>query len=175
VTCHLNDGRGDNSGGIPNLTIHAAPYAAQMLYSFRTGERANNRMLEVTESLTFEQMASLAAYVGSLPPQPGVPKVDAAAAARGQAIAEKGAADRNVPACLSCHDAKGTAELPLVPHLQGQSVVYLRERLGLFASPDGATLTSLNPMPGIANKLTDAERADLAAYFAAQAPVGKAN
>jgi hypothetical protein len=35
-------------------------------------------------------------------------------------------------------------------------------------------VSALNPMPAIASKLTDWERADLAAYFAAAPPLEKA-
>ena len=68
--------------------------------------------------------------------------------------------------------------LPLIPRLQGQSPFYLRSRLDGFAAPhearvNGVDVSSLNPMPGIAIKLSDQERADLAAYFAAAAPLDK--
>jgi cytochrome c553 len=78
-----------------------------------------------------------------------------------------------VPACTGCHDAKGEAALPLIPRLQGQSAAYLYRRLNVFAGPSGANLTALNPMPSIAIKLTDQERADLAAYFASAPLVDK--
>jgi cytochrome c553 len=173
VKCHDNGGRGDLDGGYPDLTIQAAPYVAQSLYSFRTRARPNEKMLEVIDSLNFDEMTALANYVNSLKPEPALPKPDKDAAARGEAIATKGAPDRGVPACLGCHDAKATAALPLIPHLQGQSAFYLRNRLDAFASSYDTDFSSLNPMPGIAVKLTDRERADLAAYFAAAAPLEK--
>jgi cytochrome c553 len=171
--CHANGGRGDPEGGFPNLTIQTTPYVAQSLYSFRTRARPNEKMLEVIDSLSFNEMTSLANYVNSLTPQPALAKPDVDAASRGAAIAMKGAPDRGVPACLGCHDAKGTAALPLIPRLQGQSAFYLRHRLDGFASPSGAEPSTLNPMPAIASQLSDRERADLAAYFAAAAPLEK--
>ena len=50
---------------------------------------------------------------------------------------------------------------------------YLRRRLDIFAERHDVNLTPLNPMPVIAGKLTDQERFDLAAFFAAAAPVEK--
>jgi cytochrome c553 len=173
VKCHANDGRGDPQGGFPNVTIHSAPYAAQSLYAFRARTRQSNQMLEVTEQLSYDEMAALANYVGTLKPQPAVVKPDAEAAKRGAAIAEHGLADRGLPSCLSCHDAKGTAALALIPHLQGQSATYLRNKLDDFAGPIGANMSALNPMPAMASQLTDRERSDLAAYFAAAAPLEK--
>jgi cytochrome c553 len=177
--CHAKDGRGDKEGSFPNLTIQTAPYVAQSLYSFRTRARPNEKMLEVIDSLSFDDMTNLASYVNSLTPQPALAKPDADAASRGAAIAMHGAPDRGVPACLGCHDANGTAALPLIPRLQGQSPFYLRNRLDNFAQPYeakpyGVDTSALNPMPAIAGALTDRERADLAAYFAAAAPQEKA-
>ncbi len=174
VKCHTHEGRGDKAGGFPDLTLQSAPYVAQTLYTFRTRARPNQQMREVIDSLSFDDMASLAHYIGDLPPRPALVKPDAAAALRGAAIATQGLPHRGVPACLSCHGAQGVAALPLIPRLQGQSVVYLRERLDNFAKPYDVNLSALNPMPAIAGQLTERERADLAAYFAAAAPLQKA-
>jgi len=173
VICHTNGGRGDKAGGYPNLTIQSTPYLAQALYSFRTRARPNARMREVIDSISFDDMTGLANYVNSLKPQPALLKPDARAALRGAALAMRGDPARGVPACLSCHGAKGVAELPLIPRLQGQSQLYLRNRLNNFAKPYNVALNALNPMPSIAGRLTDQERADLAAYFAAAAPLDK--
>jgi cytochrome c553 len=153
VKCHASDGRGDPQGSFPDLTLQSTPYVAQSLFSFRTRARTNDKMIEVTDSLNFDELTSLANYVNSLTP--------------------KGIADRGVPACLSCHDAKGVAALPLIPRLQGQSPVYLRGRLDYFVQSYDTDRVTFNPMPGIAGRLTEREREDLAAYFAAQAPLEK--
>ncbi len=173
LKCHVNEGRGDLEGNFPNLTIETTPYAAQSLYVYRTRARPNEKMREVADSLNFEQMASLAQYLNSLPPRPALAKIDPDSAARGAAIATRGAPGRGVPACLSCHDKKGVAALPLIPALQGQNAHYLRKRLDNFAKPYDANLGALNPMPAIASKLTPGERADLASYFAAAQPLQK--
>ena len=165
--CHVNQGRGDLKGDYPDLTLQSAPFVAQNLYAFRSGARPDDMMRQVTGGLSFEQMASLAYYVNGLAPQPGLAKPDMAAAARGAAIAAHGDPQRGIPACLSCHSASGVAALPLVPRLQGESAPYLHNRLDMFAQSYAGNLSSLNPMPLIAGKLTVRERADLAAYFAA--------
>jgi cytochrome c553 len=173
VTCHTNGGRGDQAGGFPNLTLQSTSYVAQSLYAFRTRARPSPKMRYVIDGLSFDDMTGVADYVNGLTPQPALAKPDALAAARGAAIAKWGFADRGVPACLSCHDAKGVDALPLIPRLQGQSPLYLRNRLNNFAEPYSVNLSALNPMPSIASKLTDQERADVAAYFAAAAPLEK--
>ncbi len=173
VKCHTHDGRGDRAGGYPDLTLQTTPYVAQSLYSFSTRARPNEQMREVIDSLSFDEMTSLAHYVNGLPPQPALLQPDAKAALRGAAIATHGVPARGIPACLSCHGAQGVAALPLIPRLQGQSVLYLRTRLDNFTKRYDVNLSALNPMPAIASQLTEGERADLAAYFAAAAPLAK--
>jgi cytochrome c553 len=173
MTCHIHGGRGDLKGEYPDLTIQAGPFVAQSLYAFRTRARPNAEMREVIDSLSFDEMTSLAAYVHGLAPRPALVRPDPVAAARGAAIALNGAPARGVPACLGCHGAQGVDALPLIPRLQGQNAGYLRNRLDHFAEPFDVDLGALNPMPMIAGRLTKAERADLAAYFAAAAPIPK--
>jgi cytochrome c553 len=167
VKCHVNHGRGDIKGDYPDLTLQTAPFVAQNLYAFRSGARPSDKMRQVTDGLSFDDMASLAAYIDSLKPQPGMATPDLAGASRGSAIALHGLPTRSVPACLSCHSASGVADLALIPRLQGQSAPYIRARLNMFSMSYAKNLSGLNPMPMIARKLTDQERADLAAYFAA--------
>ena len=171
--CHINGGRGDLQGNYPDLTIQTKTYVAQSLYAFRTGARAGVKMHEVTGRLTLDQMTSLANYLNSLTPLPALAKPDQAAALRGAAIATNGLAHRGVPACLSCHGAQGVAALPLIPRLQGQNVGYLRRKLYNFAQPDPQNSYALNPMPAFARQLTEKETEDVAAYFAAAAPLQK--
>jgi cytochrome c553 len=173
VKCHANEGRGDRAGGYPDLTLQSAPYVAQSLYAFRTRARPNGKMFETASSLTFDEMTSLAHYIGGLTPQPALLRPDTQPAPRGAAIAMQGIPSRGVPACLSCHDAKGATALPLIPRLQGQSVLYLRYRLDNFAKRYDVNVSALDPMPAIASQLTKDERADLAAYFSAASPIEK--
>ena len=171
--CHLNGGRGDTEGVVPDITLMTAPYAVQTLDAFRARVRLNSKMLETTEDMSDADIADISVYLDSLQPEKALAPADAAAAARGAAIATKGDSGRGIPACLGCHDAKGVTALPLIPRLQGQSAVYLKDRLDLFAKPQDGAISTLNPMPAIASKLTAQERANLAAYFASAATLAK--
>lgn len=174
VKCHVDHGRGDLQGLFPNLTLLEKTYAAQALFSMRTRARPNEQMTDVVDGLTLDQLSSLAAYVNDLSPQATKVKFDAVAAKRGEAVARLGITGRGVPACLSCHSAGGAAALPLIPYLQGQNAAYLSRRLENFALNYDVDRSALNPMPAIARKLTHQQRVDVANYFAASAPVGKA-
>lgn len=173
VTCHGADLAGDASGRVPNLTLQTAPYLNETLHALTHEERHGAQMTEMARSLSVEEIASIANYIGSLPPvaKPGQP--DPEAVARGAALAANGDAARDLPACVSCHGEAEVRNLPMFARLNGQSETYLKRRLTDLASPTPGVAPGFNPMSGIAGKLTEAERADLAAYFASLPPVPK--
>lgn len=73
--------------------------------------------------------------------------------------------------CAACHGQNGVAVLPAYPNLAGQGEAYLRKQLGLIKS--GGRAVPL--MAGQLDALTEADLANLAAYFASlPATVGQA-
>jgi cytochrome c553 len=73
--------------------------------------------------------------------------------------------------CAACHGQNGVAVLPAYPNLAGQGEAYLRKQLGLIKS--GARAVPL--MAGQLDALSEADLANLAAYFASlPATVGQA-
>jgi cytochrome c553 len=63
--------------------------------------------------------------------------------------------------CAACHGAAGVSANPMWPNLAGQKEAYLAKQLKAFR--DG---TRSDPMmTGMAKPLSDADIADLAAYF----------
>ena len=69
--------------------------------------------------------------------------------------------------CASCHGADGNSTNPRAPSLAGQPVFYLHWQLIFFRDK-----RRVDPeMSPFAANLTDAEMADLAAYYAAQTPL----
>lgn len=67
----------------------------------------------------------------------------------------------NARACAVCHGEFGISIFPLAPNLAGQPAIYMAEQLRAYRS--GARLNEM--MSVIAKPLTDAEIADLAAWF----------
>ncbi|MDH5264677.1 MAG: cytochrome c [Betaproteobacteria bacterium] len=65
-------------------------------------------------------------------------------------------------ACVVCHGEFGISVLPNAPHLAGQPEAYLATQLKAYRS--GARTSEI--MSVIAKPLTDAEIADLSAWFA---------
>jgi cytochrome c553 len=64
ATCHRIDGI-DN--GIPSIVGHSPSQFVQTITYYRNGERTNQAMVSVAQSLDDEQVAALAAYYASLP------------------------------------------------------------------------------------------------------------
>jgi cytochrome c553 len=64
--------------------------------------------------------------------------------------------------CSACHGAAGISAVPTYPNLAGQKVAYLVKQL-----KDFKTGTRNDPtMKGMVASLSDADMADLAAYYA---------
>lgn len=68
--------------------------------------------------------------------------------------------------CSACHGADGNSTNPLWPKLAGQHADYLVKQLKAFKSGERKD-PSMGPM---ATPLSDADMANLAAYYASQTP-----
>ena len=88
----------------------------------------------------------------------------AADAANGRQLAtEKG--------CIACHGADGNSPAEIWPKIAGQNAKYLARQLRAFRANDlvaGGRVSSDVVMANSVKDLTDAQIADLAAYFASQ-------
>ena len=76
--------------------------------------------------------------------------------------AKAGAQKIKTLGCIACHGRDGVSKLPEAPNLAGQVQIYLTSALGAYHS--GARKNEI--MNTVAEKLTDADIADLAAYYA---------
>lgn len=68
--------------------------------------------------------------------------------------------------CFACHGENGVSLLPNYPNLAGQKEAYIVKQLSDFKS--GARANPI--MAGMAAPLSDADMADLAAYFSSLSP-----
>ena len=84
------------------------------------------------------------------------------AAAPSPASADAAAGRIKAQMCTTCHGANGLAVAPNTPHLAGQPEPYLVEQLKAYRSGKRAH----EVMGVVAKPLTDADIADLAAWFA---------
>ncbi|MGI9293378.1 MAG: c-type cytochrome [Pseudomonadales bacterium] len=78
--------------------------------------------------------------------------------------ADRAAGKEKAAACIACHGESGVATAPIYPNLAGQYESYLAQALKSYQSGDRA-----DPVMGaMAAALSEADIANLAAYFAAQ-------
>lgn len=115
-----------------------------------------NRMAKLLAVLALASMTGLAAAA-----EPSPAKGDPA---KGETLYTQGAADRNVPACLSCHGANGNSAAAVNPKLAQQHPEYLHKQLADFkAKTRNNAIMSL-----YAGVLTNQEMLDISAYLAKQ-------
>ncbi len=121
--CHGENGEGTVPGA-PRLDIQSPIYIEAALKAFRDGTRESGTMMAAARTLTDAQIEELALKYGrQVAIAPGRRSAEAGE------IARLGIADRDVPACDSCHGARGR---PGYPKLDGQDADYLLTQLKLF-------------------------------------------
>lgn len=84
------------------------------------------------------------------------------AAVSGNAHADAQAGREKARVCAACHGQLGMSMLPNAPHLAGQPEIYTAEQLKAYRSGKRAH----EVMAVIAKPLSDADIADLAAWYA---------
>ncbi len=166
VRCHGFDGAGHPSGAFPRLNGQDADYLHAQLKRYAKGERPSGVMAPVARALGDEEMRLVANHYASMPANAPARAAsgDLSRLQTGAALAAAGAPARGIEACRSCHGRTGTGT-QVAPALAGQYVGYLAQQLTLWKT--GARRDSDDVMGRIARRLSDAEIAAVASYFAA--------
>ncbi len=84
---------------------------------------------------------------------------------KGEAIYTKGIADKNIPACLSCHGANGNSGGGANPKLAGQHSAYIFKQLQDFKNKQDRSSPIMSPY---AANMTEQQMKDVGAYLAKQ-------
>jgi cytochrome c553 len=148
--CHGEAGIGGKVSG-PGLAGQKADYLVAALKAYKTGARSNPVMSAMAKDLSDNDIDSMAAYFAAAKcKSPG--NGDKKAAAAGLSVATK---------CAACHGAKGISAQPSWPNLAGQSGEYLVSSLKSYKAGERKN----GMMDGIAKDLSDADAANVAAYF----------
>ena len=140
----------------PNLAGQHGAYLARILAAYKSGAQTDVMMSPVAQTLSDADIQNLAAYYAGLscnatPVKPPV----------GDVVAGKALAEKN---CAACHGQTGIASNPAWPILAGQKTGYLVNVLKAFRG--GIRKDPM--MAGVVRGLSDADIANLAAYYAAQ-------
>lgn len=139
----------------PNLAGQHAAYLARILAAYKSGAQKDVAMTPLAQALSDADIQNLAAYYSRL---------SCAAPARGPGAGDAAAGKAVAKNCAACHGETGIAANPAWPSLAGQKPGYVVNVLKAFR----AGLRKDPMMGGVTRGLSDADIANLAAYFAGQ-------
>jgi cytochrome c553 len=171
---------GDNARGLPacvschgaagNSTITANPklagqpqeYLYKQLVDFTKPERNQPIMTTYAKMLSDEEKRNIAAYLATQSSKPGAAK-NRETIDLGKKIYRGGIAEKNVPACASCHGPAGSGNPAKYPRIGGQHQDYTIAQLGAFK---GNGRKNSAEMTTIAQRMSDDEIKAVADYVA---------
>ena len=154
ASCHGADGISPNETW-PSLAGQSASYLVKIMAAYKSGDQKDVMMTPLAKELTDADIQNLAAYYASLPCRSAGAGTGGGNAAAGKAVAKN---------CASCHGETGIATNRAWPLVAGQTPGYLVNVLKAFR----AGLRKDPMMAGISRGLSDADIANLAAYYAGQ-------
>lgn len=166
TACHGDALIGVAASGFPRLAGQSADYLAKQLYDFKAGKRSNPLMQQFAAGLSDQDVQSVTQFFAKLPiPHYAEPNRAAAADSLGARLALRGAWERNVPECVSCHGPGGVGVGKSFPPLAGQPTLYLSNQLHEWQQ--GIRHNDPNDlMSHIAKALSEEEIQAVSAYFA---------
>jgi thiosulfate dehydrogenase len=178
TACHGAHGEGLSAAGYPRLAGLPAPYLEERFDELASGTHRNTAMGSIAAALSSEERRAAAEYFARLkaPAQPLSPAPSAAQGeiARGAQLAGRGHWSVGLPACGACHAPDGTGVGSRFPPLAGQPSAYIASQLRAWQA-GGRAPGPLGLMRMIAAKLTGADVAAVAAYYARLPPNGAAS
>jgi cytochrome c553 len=143
------------------------PRVMPPLEVFTPGTRLSPMMNGIARSLTGAEIKDIAYYYSnmtleSLKDEPE--DIDPETYWRGLELAERGKPEFGLPGCNGCHGKQGEGIGEMFPPLMGQTKEYIISQLDSWQN--GTRDNDNNAlMKSVANLLTDADKADVAAYF----------
>jgi cytochrome c553 len=135
VACHGQQGRAGPDGYYPRLAGKPAGYLYNQLINFRDGRRHYGLMTGLVDPLGNAYLMEIAQYFAAQEapyPAPLPQQVTRDALQRGEQLALKGDASRQLPACVQCHGQALTGVQPATPGLLGLPRDYLNAQLGAW-------------------------------------------
>jgi cytochrome c553 len=185
ANCHGVQGEGMAASGFPRLAGQSPAYLVRQIESFVEDSRSHPLMSPIAKAMTLEENMASAFYYASLDPDGGVagtrPPASAAPASqasgpstgtqaeRGQRLARAGDEAAQIQACARCHGPSGAGEPPAYPYLAGQHASYLVNALNQWKSGQRRNDPG-GQMRAVASRLSDADIAAVAAYYANMRP-----
>lgn len=170
--CHGSKGQGRAGPAVPMLAGQSETYLASALMAYRHNQRHSGIMQPIAVRLTRQQILDLAKYfaeqevdLSSPSDPPDGTNMGQGSVQAGERLAVRGDAAMKIAACQSCHGPKLDPGHSDYPRLAGQPARYLVGQLKLFADRHRGGSPDANLMHPIADKLSDQQMRDIAAYY----------
>lgn len=146
----------------PKLAGLGEAYLRRQLVGFKGPERNQAVMTPFAKLMTDAEVADVSAYLAAQTQKAGAAKNKGIVEA-GKKIFRGGIAEKNVPACASCHSATGAGIPALYPRLAGQHQDYTVAQMAGFRA---GTRKNSPEMTAIAARMSDDEMKAVADYVA---------
>jgi cbb3-type cytochrome c oxidase subunit III len=161
VACHGAAGNSTIAQN-PKLAGQFDTYVSKQLHDFKTPQRNNPVMTPIAKALSEDDIRNVAAFLDKQQQKPGAAK-NKDTVEFGKKIYRAGIAEKNVPACASCHGASGNGIPAQFPRLAGQHQEYTTAQLTAFR---GGVRKNSAQMTTIAKRMSDDEMQAVADYVA---------
>lgn len=161
VSCHGASGNSTIAAN-PKLSGQPEAYLYKQLVNFAGPARNNPVMTTYAKMLTDEEKKNISAYLSTQAPKAGAAK-NKDTIELGKKIYRGGIAEKNVPACASCHGPAGGGVPALYPRLAGQHQDYTSAQLTAFR---GEGRKNSAEMTTISKRLSDDEIKAVSDYVA---------
>lgn len=163
--CHGTDGAG--SAAFPRLAGQNAAYLLASLEAYAEGRRSSGIMEQAVAGLDAEALQAAAAhYAATEAPAAEAPP----GPEHGATLAREGDPARGIPACATCHGLEAGPRFAAYPVLAGQEAWYLEQQLRLLRAGERGGTAFAPIMQTVAERLSDADIAAVAAHFAGLRP-----
>ncbi|MDN2656247.1 c-type cytochrome [Cobetia sp. 14N.309.X.WAT.E.A4] len=162
AACHGAQGVSPASA-FPHLAGQQAHYLRKQITDIRESRRAVPQMAGLTDTLSDQDIADIAAYYAEQPANRGQAEPDAAKA--GEVLYRAGSLERGIAACTACHGPRGEGiDSAGYPALAGQFPAYTITSLTAFR--DGTRDNDPNDiMSSIAARMSDSDMQQVAEYL----------
>lgn len=170
AVCHGKEGRATNQGYFPRIAGKPAEYLYHQLQNFRSGLRRYEAMNHLVQHMSDDYLRAIAKHFSELdlpypPAQP--PTLTAEQTRVAETLVFKGAPDRQVPACVSCHGAQMAGRLPAMPGLLTLPADYLMAQFGAWRTGQRKAKTP-DCMAEVASRLAPEEISVVSRWLSAQ-------
>jgi cytochrome c553 len=166
TACHGVEGRSVGGAYVPRIAGKPAGYLFEQLLNFRDARRHNATMAGLLDGLPEPYLREIAQHFSALDFPHDAPAAGTVLS-RGEALARRGDAAREVPACADCHGSQLTGALPSMPGLLGLPRDYVIAQLGAWRT--GARhAVAPDCMSEVARRLSPEDLLAVATWLSAQ-------